>query len=316
MPVAVAKGFLVKHGLDVEIVKFGANFDGSLEAVASGKIDATVNFILRFLKPLEQGVNIRFTGALHGGCIRVLAPTEAKVTDYKRLKGKAIGVTSMASAAKNFTAVQIFKAGINPETEVEWKVYQVDLLGEAIRKGEIFAAADADPSIYLQLKNSEGKLTELGGLASSIYRDLSCCGIAARNDFIENHKQATAALTRALLESAAWVHANPDEAAAVLAEYSPISRPIPAEIIRSHANDHHFGNGARLRKEIEIYAEDPEDSWHAEAAHARQRAFGKGRSGCAWLRFSPRFSVLSWQAALCRPPLFCIESDKKRRASL
>ena len=256
VPVADTKGFFTKYGLDVEIVKFGTNFDGSLESVSSGKIDATVNFILRFLKPLEQGINVRFTGALHGGCIRVLAPTEAKVADYAGLKGKAIGVTSMASAAKNFASVQLYKAGINPDTDVEWRVYPVDLLGEAIRKGEIFAAADADPGIFLQLKNSDGALTEIGGLASGVYKDLSCCGIVVRNDFIDSNKSAVAALTRALLDAADWVHHNPDEAAEVFTAYSPIPIATIAEIIRSHTHEHHFGDGKRLKQEVALYAED------------------------------------------------------------
>ncbi|MDR6951155.1 NitT/TauT family transport system substrate-binding protein [Ancylobacter sp. 3268] len=256
VPAAVEKGFFVKHGLDVEIVKFGSAFDQSLEAVASGKIDATVNFILRFLKPLEQGINIKFTGALHGGCIRVLTPTDAAITDYTQLKGKTIGVVDLASAAKNFTSVQLYKAGLDPYKDVEWRVYPVDLLGEAVRKGEIFAAADADPGIYLVLKNSNGNLTELGGLAHGIYKDLSCCGVAVRNEFITENKPAAAALTRALLESANWVHNNPDEAAQIFTAYSPIAKPILAEIIRSHTHQHHFGGGPDLQKEVAIYADD------------------------------------------------------------
>lgn len=256
VPAAVEKGIFVKHGLDVEIVKFGSAFDQSLEAVASGKIDATVNFILRFLKPLEQGINIKFTGALHGGCIRVLTPTEAGITDYKALKGKTIGVVDMASAAKNFTSVQLYKAGLDPNTDVEWKVYPVDLLGEAVRKGEIFAAADADPGIFLVLKNSNGSLTELGGLAHGIYKDLSCCGIAVRNDFATENRPAAAALTRALLESADWVQNNPDEAAQIFTAYSPIAKPVLGEIIRSHTHQHHFGAGPDLKKEVAIYTDD------------------------------------------------------------
>lgn len=257
VPVAQEKGFFTKHGLDVEIVKFGANFDGSLEAVASGKIDATVNFILRFLKPLEQGVNIRFTGALHGGCIRVISATGSQEVDYKALKGKSIGVVDMASAAKNFLSVQLFKAGINPANEVNWKVYPVDLLGEAIKKGEIQAAADADPGIFLVLKNNEGKLQEIGGLLTTEpYKDLSCCGIAVRKDFAENNKPASAALTRALLDAAEWVQHNPDESAQIFTAYSPIAKPILAEIIRSHTHEHHFGSGDRLRREIALYTED------------------------------------------------------------
>ncbi|MEZ2410367.1 ABC transporter substrate-binding protein [Bosea sp. RCC_152_1] len=257
VPVAAEKGFFTKHGLDVEIVKFGSNFDGSLEAVASGKIDATVNFILRFLKPLEQGINIRFTGALHGGCIRVISAVDSQETDYKSLKGKSIGVVDMASAGKNFLAVQLFKAGINPENEVNWRVYPVDLLGEAIRKGEIQAAVDADPGIFLVLKNNEDKLHEIGGLLTTDpYKDLSCCGIAVRKDFAENNKPASAALTRALLDSADWVTKNPDEAAQIFTAYSPIAKSTLGEIIRSHTHQHHFGSGQRLRDEIALYAGD------------------------------------------------------------
>lgn len=256
VPVAAEKGFFTKHGLDVEIVKFGSNFDGSLEAVASGKIDATVNFILRFLKPLEQGINIRFTGALHGGCIRVISGVGSQEVDYKSLKGKTIGVVDMASAGKNFLSVQLHKAGINPANEVDWKVYPVDLLGEAIKKGEINVAVDADPGIFLVLKNNEGKLHEIGGLSTGIYKDLSCCGIAVRKDFAENNKPASAALTRALLDAAAWVQTNPDEAAQIFTAYSPIAKPILAEIIRSHTHEHHFGSGKRLRDEIALYTED------------------------------------------------------------
>ncbi|MFE1598940.1 ABC transporter substrate-binding protein [Methylobacterium sp. ID0610] len=256
VPVAQEKGFFTKHGLDVEIVKFGSNFDGSLEAVASGKIDATVNFILRFLKPLEQGVNIRFTGALHGGCIRVISATGSAEADYASLKGKSIGVVDMASAGKNFLSVQLYKAGINPANEVDWKVYPVDLLGEAIRKGEIQAAVDADPGIYLVLKNNEGRLREIGGLMSGVYKDLSCCGIAVRKDFAEGNRSASAALTRALLDAAEWVQHNPDESAQIFTAYSPIARPILAEIIRSHTHEHHFGTGARLKQEVSLYTED------------------------------------------------------------
>ncbi|GJD49465.1 hypothetical protein OPKNFCMD_2195 [Methylobacterium crusticola] len=256
VPAAAEKGFFTKHGLDVEIVKFGSNFDGSLEAVASGKIDATVNFILRFLKPLEQGINVRFTGALHGGCIRVISATGSQEVDYKSLKGRSIGVVDMASAGKNFLSVQLYKAGINPANEVDWRVYPVDLLGEAIKKGEIQAAVDADPGIYLVLKNNEGKLHEIGGLSSGVYKDLSCCGIAVRKDFAENNKPASAALTRALLDAADWVKTNPDEAAKIFTAYSPIAEPILGEIIRSHTHEHHFGSGKRLREEVELYTSD------------------------------------------------------------
>lgn len=259
VPAAVEKGIFVKHGLDVDVVKFGSNFDLALESLASAKVDATVNFVLRFLKPLEQGVKIRFTGALHGGCIRALAPTGTPLAqgDFTALRGKAVGVTNIAAPGKNLLSIQLHKAGVNPARDVEWRVYPVDLLGEAIAKGEIAAAVDADPGIYMVLRNSNGALTEFTGQQSGDYQNLTCCAIAVRDGFIDENREATGRLTRALLEAAQWVHDNPDEAAEIFAAYSPIEKAILGEIIRSHQHEHHEGNpGVDLRKEISVFTED------------------------------------------------------------
>lgn len=256
IPVANEKGFWKKHGANVEIINYGSNFAAGVESVASGKIDVFVNFILQYMKPLEQGVPVRFTGAVHGGCIRVLARTGSEEVDYKSLKGKAIGVRSIDAPAKQFLSVELYKAGINPQSEVEWKVYPVDLMGEAIRKGEIHAAADADPAIYVVLKNEKGGLTEIGGLFTGQYKDLPCCAIGIRDEFVENRKADTIAVTRGLLEAAQWTHENPDEAAELFTAYSPIDRETLAEIIRSHTHDLNFGAGERLVSDLTTYGED------------------------------------------------------------
>ncbi len=256
IPVARDKGFFEKHGANVEFVNFGSNFAAGVEAVSSGKIDVYVNFILQYIKPLEQGVNVQFTGTVHGGCIRLLARTGSAETDYAALKGKAIGVRSIDSPGKQFLSVQLHKAGIDPQNEVEWKVYPTDLLGEAINKGEIQAAIDADPAIYLILKNSKGGLTEIGGLHSGPYADLACCAIGIRKDFVESRRQDAAAVTRALLDAAKWTHENPDEAAELFTNYSPVDRETLAEIIRSHTHNVHLPVGDEFRGQLATYAEE------------------------------------------------------------
>lgn len=256
IPVAYEKGFWTKHGANVELINYGSNFAAGVESVASGKLDVFVNFILQYLKPLEQGVPVKFTGVVHGGCIRVLARTGSEEVDYKSLKGKAIGVRAIDAPAKQFLSVELYKAGINPQTEVEWKVYPVDLLGDAINKGEIQAAADADPGIYLVLKNQKGALTEIGGLFTGQYKDLPCCAIGVRDDFVKNRKPEAEAITRGLLEAAEWVHANPDEAAELFTKYSPIDRETLGEIIRSHTHQINYPAGDRLVQDLTTYSED------------------------------------------------------------
>ncbi len=72
VPVAAATGLFTKRNLDVELINFGGSTDQLLEAIASGKADAGVGMALRWLKPLEQGFDVRITTATHGGCMRLL----------------------------------------------------------------------------------------------------------------------------------------------------------------------------------------------------------------------------------------------------
>lgn len=258
-PVAQEKGFFEKHGANVEFVNFGSNFAQGIEAVSADRIDIYVNFILQYLKPLEQGIPVKFTGTVHGGCIRVLAKTGSEEVDYTSLRGKAIGVPSIDNPARQFLAVELQKNGINPQNEVEWRVYPNDLLGEALSKGEVQAVSAVDPAIYVVLRNHRDEFTEIGGLGHGDHALLACCAIGVRDSFVEARRGDTAAFTRALLESAQWVHENPDEAAEIFTAYSPLDRDILAEIIRSHTHDVHYPAGDRLIEHLSSYGDDLKD---------------------------------------------------------
>ena len=100
--VAKDKGFFAKHGLDVELINFSGATDQLLETIATGKADAAVGMALRWLKPLEQGFDVKIVGSTHGGCLRLLAPVSGGVKSLTDLKGKTIAVSDMNSPAKNF----------------------------------------------------------------------------------------------------------------------------------------------------------------------------------------------------------------------
>ena len=71
-----------------------------------------------------------------------------------------------------------------------------------------------------------------------------------------NRRGDAAAFTRALLESAQWISQNPDESAEIFTQYSPIERPILAEIIRSHTHDVHYPANDRLIQHLSAYGAD------------------------------------------------------------
>ena len=79
VPVAIDNGFFQKQNLDVELVNYSGSTDQLLEAIATGKSDAGLGMALRWLKPLEQGFDVKIAAGTHGGCMRVLTRADSGV---------------------------------------------------------------------------------------------------------------------------------------------------------------------------------------------------------------------------------------------
>ncbi len=196
--VAKDKGFFAKHGLDVDLVNYAGSTDQLLETLATGKADAAVGMALRWLKPMEQGFDVKIIASLHGGCMRLLAPADSGINQVADLKGKTIGVSDMNSPAKNFFAIVIRKAGLDPTADVEFKQFPAALLRVAIDKGEAHAIADGDPNTFLWLK--DGKLKEISSNLSGEYAHRVCCIVGVRGSLVRDDKRTAASIALALLE--------------------------------------------------------------------------------------------------------------------
>src|SRR4051794_4438713 len=211
--VAKDRGIFAKYNLDVDFFQFGGSTDQLLEAIATGKADAGVGMALRWLKPLEQGFDVRVTTGVHGGCIRLLGSKAANIDSLESLRGKAIGISDQASPAKNFFSIYLAKKGIDPAQEVEWRQYPANLLALAVDKGEVQALAEIDPLPYFWLK--EGKLNEIATNLTGEFADRTCCVLAIRGSLIRSELPVAAALTRSILEAADRVASDPADAAEV-----------------------------------------------------------------------------------------------------
>jgi NitT/TauT family transport system substrate-binding protein len=254
VPVAAQKGYFAKRNLDVELVNFGGSTDQLLEAIATGKADAGVGMALRWLKPLEQGFDVRITTATHGGCMRLLAAKSSGIASMEDLKGKTIGTADLGAPDKNFFSIRLAKLGFDPLTDVEWKVFPPDLLPVALQKGEIQAFTLGDPLGWVIRERDH--LTEVATNLDGEYAHRACCVLGVRGSLIRDDKPAAAAITEAILEAQAFVYANPDESAAIFAPYAPSANPAQlAAMLRSHTHGHH-PTGADLRQEIALYTEE------------------------------------------------------------
>jgi NitT/TauT family transport system substrate-binding protein len=254
VPVAQQKGYFTKRNLDVDLINFGGSTDQLLEAIATGKADAGVGMALRWLKPLEQGFDVRITTAIHGGCMRLLAAKGSGITSLEHIKGKVVGVNDLGAPDKNFFSIRLAKLGIDPLTEVEWKVFPADLLPVALQKGEIQAFTLGDPLGWV-IRDRDG-LAEVATNLDGEYAHRACCVLGVRGSLIRDDKPAAAAVTEAILEAQEFVYANPEEGAAIFAPYAPSAKPEQlAAMLRSHTHGHH-PVGADLRAEIALYTDE------------------------------------------------------------
>jgi NitT/TauT family transport system substrate-binding protein len=212
---AVEKGFFKEEGLDVEMVR--SEWANYKDLLALGRFDVTHHLIMYFLKPLEQGLDVKFTGGIHRGCLRVQAATKSNVYKVEDLRGKKIGVPGMGTPPFIFANRVLGAHGIDPSKEITWLVYPAGELGLALDKGDVDAVANSEPIGSLLL--SDGKVRNIADQAKDVpYVDEYCCGVLVNGKFLEKNPKAAAAATRALLKGAKWVETNPAAAARLSVE--------------------------------------------------------------------------------------------------
>src|ERR1044072_5813476 len=140
---AYEKGFFKEEGLEPELVK--CNWSTYKDALALGSFDITHHLVMLFLKPVEQGLDVRFLAGIHRGCLRVQAGVKTNIYTIEDLKGKRIGVPGMGTPPFVFANRVFGMHGVDAGKDITWKVYPAGELGLALDKGEIDAVADSEP---------------------------------------------------------------------------------------------------------------------------------------------------------------------------
>src|SRR4051812_39878952 len=206
MFVAKEKGFFDEEGLDVEFVK--TDGDGLRDGLGLGRFDANYTMIMYLLKPIEQGLDVKITGGVHSGCLRVQAGARSEIRSVADLKGKKIGIPMMGSPPFIFTSRVLAARGMDPRKDVSWVVVAPEVMGLALEKGQIDAVADPEPLGSI-LAATENVRTIVDQAVDAPYRDEYCCATVVSGKFVRSDPSGAAKVTRALLKGAMWVDKNP-----------------------------------------------------------------------------------------------------------
>jgi len=230
---AYEKGFFKQEGLEVEMVKGDAQT--LKDALATGKIDATDGLVMQWLKPIEQGLDIKFTTGIHTGCVQILVPAKSGIISVQNLKGKTIGVPVMGGAPMVLLSRALANKGINPKTDVTWKVFPAAELGLALQKKEVDAVGLTDPIAQMLL--NQGKVKALINSAKTKpFASEYCCVLVINGKLIRKDPATAAAITRAVIKASRWVNDNPDETAKLMVEKKYVlgDPVLNAKLIKSY----------------------------------------------------------------------------------
>jgi len=257
--VAYENGFFKDEGIDVELVK--TDWDALREGLGLGRWDAGHTLIMYLLKPiLEQDLDVKITGGIHTGCLRLQVGAKSGIDSIQGLKGKKIGVpTHIGCPAFLFASRVLAAHGLDPnpqKSDVTWLTFQPDLLGEAIEKGRVDAIATSDP-IGTMLVGMKLVRTIADQAADAPYAEEYCCASVVSGKLARERPEVAAKVTRALLKASKWIEENPTAAARLSVEKKYISASVEMNS-QALAMLRYVPGVAKCRRSIDQAARDME----------------------------------------------------------
>jgi NitT/TauT family transport system substrate-binding protein len=258
---AQEKGFFKEEGLDVELVK--TDWNALQSGLSTGRFDANHTLLMYLLKSAENDLDVRITGGVHTGCLRIQAGVNTDIKKVEDLRGKTIGVPAPAGSPPHMFATRVLAAhGIDPsmeKKEVVWKPIQGGALEAALKSGEIQAVADSEPLGSLFIGEGVVKAEAVADQAKDDrYKKEYCCVTVVSGQLARKNPAAAAKVTRAMLKGAKWVGENQKAASELSIEnnYVPSSPNIHEINTQALLKLNYTPGVSKCRESVDLAAED------------------------------------------------------------
>jgi NitT/TauT family transport system substrate-binding protein len=180
-------------------------------AVARGEIDFHLETAAWIAFNLDAGEPITALAGVHGGCYELFAHDPIRtVTD---LKGRRVGVPqTLGSSGHLLLASMAAYVGLDPEDDIDWVTSDSgDFLEEFVR-GRVDAFLGFPPEPQELRDRRIGRLI-LSTTTDKPWSEYFCCTAYGRRDFVRAHPNATKRYLRAILKTADFCAAEPEQAA-------------------------------------------------------------------------------------------------------
>ena len=231
--VAMRKGFYKDEGIDVDKVQMQPAL--GVKALISGDVD----YLLAWgsaLRAAVTGVPVKAVVGIAGRPLHVLI-ARPEIKTPKDLKGRVIGVDSIAGTVDYLARVAVRHFGLEPERDV-----QIIVTGESpTRLAALHSGAiDATPiDVAFAVKAEDEGFRRLVYLGDLIELPLS--GIAVTDQKLQTHREQVRKVVRATVRGTRYFKQNRNDTVQMLADYLRITPMQAAKAydtsVNSFSND-------------------------------------------------------------------------------
>lgn len=216
--IATKMGWYAKDGIKVELVPLPGSTD-CVKNVATKQLEYSLPSVepLAVIRP--QGVKAKvFYTAYQGNIYGIAVPVDSPIKAIPDLRGKSIGVTSMASAGVLIARALAATNGMNPDSDVK-----IVVAGEAAQTAALLRSKQVDA---LSQFDTQYALTENAGAQLRLLdtKDIDrfpSNGFVALEERLQNNRKEAVALVQGYAKGTVFAIANPEAAIRILWEVYP-----------------------------------------------------------------------------------------------
>ncbi|HBK08876.1 MAG TPA: myristoyl transferase [Acetobacteraceae bacterium] len=223
-PFAIAQkmGWFEEKGVKVVLTPLPGSTD-CVKQVATGELPFSMPSLEPVLIIHPQGVKGKvFYTAYQSFTYGIAVPADSPIQTFADLKGKTIGVISMASGGVVVARAQLANAGIDPNTQAHIVVAGEGAQTAALLRSKQVDALSQFDTQYAMVENAGQKLRMLpvGEMAP-----FPGNGLFALEKTLAEHRAEAAAIGRGLAMGEAFAMANPEAAIRIMYEVYPQTKP-------------------------------------------------------------------------------------------
>jgi NitT/TauT family transport system substrate-binding protein len=228
----IDKGFFADEGLDIktELAQGGAAI---VPGVVSGQYQFGFSNTVSLLLATDKGLPVKVVASGNqaatdpaqdfGG---VLVKADSGITSAKDLEGKKVAVNTLNNINTVTVSQMVRDDGGDPST-IEYVELAFPDIVPAVDTGDVDAGQVVEP--FLTVGTDQG-LTNIGSNMAGVEPDMQVAMYFTSTDYLDQNPDTVAAFTAAMNKSLTYAQENPDEARAILLEYTKIDEPTTEKV--------------------------------------------------------------------------------------